>query len=190
MRVLWSTSALFASVHGLLLILDDFLQHLHLGVSLKYLPLNNMVFNLRVLPSLSLTDFLQGILGVWVKQDGALRRISKTKLMEDILKVLIKLFSLYDFVRVICEALSVLTSFAPLVKSIHLIWAWSEKTVWKSSLEVWPNSPENFSRQPLWSFRDFWVNRRVILLKGTYYAQVLIFFLGSTRIVFYAWNVL
>lgn len=87
--VLWITSALFASVHGLLLILDDFLQHLHLGVSLKYLPLNNMVFNLRVLPSLSLADFLQGILGVWVKQDSALRSISKTKLMEDILKVLI-----------------------------------------------------------------------------------------------------
>lgn len=71
------TSASFASVNGLLLILDDFLQHLHLCVSLKYLPLNNLVFNLRILPSLSLADFLQGLLGVWVKQDGALRRISK-----------------------------------------------------------------------------------------------------------------
>lgn len=91
--VLWITSALFASVHGLLLILNDFLQHLHLCLSLKYLPLNNMVFNLRILSSLSFADFLQGILGVWVKQDGALRRISKTKLMEDILKVLTKLFT-------------------------------------------------------------------------------------------------
>lgn len=64
--------------------------------------------------------------------------------------------SLFRNIRV-----TLLTSFAPLTKSIHLISPWSEKTAWRSSRQVWSSkSPKNFSRHPCFSVRYFfWIQK-------------------------------